>query len=115
MARQGVACWRITNRSRDEAEAAAAEIRAPRRRLFDGARRHVGRCQVPPSSGRRSNSTRAARHSGEQRRDDAIHPHDQLDDVTDEVWHRIMDVNVKGPFQCIGGPRRDDSAAAAGT
>ncbi len=28
--------------------------------------------------------------------------HDDLDAaVTDDVWQRIMDVNVKGPFQCI--------------
>jgi 3-oxoacyl-[acyl-carrier protein] reductase len=27
-------------------------------------------------------------------------PHSDLDAVTDEVWSRIMDVNLKGPFQC---------------
>jgi len=31
--------------------------------------------------------------------------HDNLDDVTDDVWRRIMDVNVKGPFQCIRAAR----------
>jgi 3-oxoacyl-[acyl-carrier protein] reductase len=27
-------------------------------------------------------------------------PHAQLDEVTDEDWRSIMDVNLKGPFQC---------------
>jgi 3-oxoacyl-[acyl-carrier protein] reductase len=27
-------------------------------------------------------------------------PHDQLEEVKDEDWQRIMDVNLKGPFQC---------------
>jgi 3-oxoacyl-[acyl-carrier protein] reductase len=31
--------------------------------------------------------------------------HDDLDAVTDDVWRRIMDVNVKGPFQCIRAAR----------
>jgi 3-oxoacyl-[acyl-carrier protein] reductase len=31
--------------------------------------------------------------------------HDDLDAVTDDVWQRIMDVNVKGPFQCIRAAR----------
>ncbi len=31
--------------------------------------------------------------------------YDDLDSVTDDVWRRIMDVNVKGPFQCVRAAR----------
>ncbi|MGY8656152.1 MAG: SDR family NAD(P)-dependent oxidoreductase [Verrucomicrobiia bacterium] len=32
-------------------------------------------------------------------------PHPDLEAVTDEVWSRIMDVNVKAPFQCARAAR----------
>lgn len=31
----------------------------------------------------------------------AFIPHDDMELVTDEIWSRIMDVNIKGPFQCV--------------
>lgn len=30
----------------------------------------------------------------------ALVPHDDLEGVTDELWQRTLDVNLKGPFQC---------------
>ena len=35
----------------------------------------------------------------------AFIPHPDLDSVTDEVWNSILDVNVKGPFQCTRAAR----------
>jgi 3-oxoacyl-[acyl-carrier protein] reductase len=32
-------------------------------------------------------------------------PHAKLDDVSDEAWTQILDVNVKGPFQCTRAAR----------
>ena len=34
----------------------------------------------------------------------AFIPHAELDRVSDEDWTTIMDVNVKGPFQCAARP-----------
>lgn len=31
----------------------------------------------------------------------AFIPHHDMEAVTDEIWTRIIDVNVKGPFQCV--------------
>lgn len=41
-------------------------------------------------------------------------PHSQLDMVTDEVWDRILGVNLKGPFQCIRAARPHMEAAGEG-
>jgi 3-oxoacyl-[acyl-carrier protein] reductase len=32
-------------------------------------------------------------------------PHDQLDALNDELWDRIFNVNVKGPFYCVRAAR----------
>jgi 3-oxoacyl-[acyl-carrier protein] reductase len=41
--------------------------------------------------------------------------HSDLDAVTDEVWERIMGVNVKGPFQCMRAAKPYLEAAGGGT
>ena len=40
--------------------------------------------------------------------------HDKLDDVTDELWDRILNVNVKGPFQCVRAAREYLAAGDGG-
>lgn len=41
-------------------------------------------------------------------------PHPDLDAVTDDVWSRIMDVNVKAPFQCARAARAHIEASGGG-
>ncbi|MBI3852440.1 MAG: glucose 1-dehydrogenase [Verrucomicrobia bacterium] len=40
--------------------------------------------------------------------------HDDLDAVTDELWDRILAVNLKGPFQCIRAARPFLAASGEG-
>ena len=28
-------------------------------------------------------------------------PHDRLDDLTDEIWDRTLNTNLRGPFYCV--------------
>jgi 3-oxoacyl-[acyl-carrier protein] reductase len=41
-------------------------------------------------------------------------PHGDLDEVGDDDWKRIFDVNVKGPFQCARAARKPMLDAGAG-
>ncbi|MCZ6672959.1 MAG: SDR family NAD(P)-dependent oxidoreductase [Verrucomicrobia bacterium] len=41
-------------------------------------------------------------------------PHPDLEAVTDEVWSRIMDVNLKGPFQCARAAKPHIEASGEG-
>ncbi len=41
-------------------------------------------------------------------------PHNALDLVTDELWDRILGVNLKGPFQCVRAARKHMDAAGEG-
>ena len=92
-------------RSRPDAEALAAELRdlgvrtvvaqgdvaddADCRAMMDKAAEAFGRLDILVNN---AGTTRFIAHSA-------------LEEVTDEVWKRIMDVNVKGPFQCIRAAR----------
>jgi len=40
--------------------------------------------------------------------------HQDLDPVTDEVWSRIINVNLKGPFQCVRAARPHLEAGGCG-
>jgi 3-oxoacyl-[acyl-carrier protein] reductase len=40
--------------------------------------------------------------------------HDKLEEVDDALWERIMDVNVKGPFQCMRAARKHLEAGDGG-
>jgi 3-oxoacyl-[acyl-carrier protein] reductase len=42
-------------------------------------------------------------------------PHHDLDAVTDDDWQRIMNVNLKGPFQCIRAARAALEADGGGS
>jgi 3-oxoacyl-[acyl-carrier protein] reductase len=44
----------------------------------------------------------------------SIIPHEKLDDVSDEVWDRILAVNLKGPFQCARAARGAIEASGGG-
>jgi 3-oxoacyl-[acyl-carrier protein] reductase len=114
LARRGCRVLVHYHRSRDEAEAIAAEMRglgvdcvtaqgdaandADCRAIVGAAVEKFGRLDFLVNS---AGTTEFIRH-------------DKLDEVTDEVWRRIMDVNVKGPFQCIRAARealaRSDAA-----
>jgi 3-oxoacyl-[acyl-carrier protein] reductase len=105
LARQGCRVLVHYHRSRDEAEAIVAEIRglgvdcltaqgdaardADCRAIVGAAVEKFGRLDFLVNS---AGTTEFIRH-------------DKLDDVTDDVWRRILDVNVKGPFQCIRAAR----------
>ncbi len=41
-------------------------------------------------------------------------PHSRLDGVTDDVWKRILSVNLQGPFQCIRAAKPHLEAAGEG-
>jgi 3-oxoacyl-[acyl-carrier protein] reductase len=101
-------------RSRDEAEAVAAEVRgygvrcqvvggdtavdADCRRIIGTAVDAFGRLDILVNS---AGTTQFIKHS-------------DLDAVTDDVWRTIMDVNVKGPFQCIRAAREPMTRAGGG-
>jgi 3-oxoacyl-[acyl-carrier protein] reductase len=105
LARQGCRVLVHYNRSRDEAEAAVAEIRAlgvdcmtaqgdtsvdaDCRAVVAAAVERFGRLDILVNS---AGTTQFI-------------PHHDLEAITDDVWHRILDVNVKGPFQCIRAAR----------
>lgn len=105
LARHGCRVLVHYNRSRDEAESVVAEVRAcgvdsvlaqgdtaldaDCRRIMAAAHDKFGSIDLLVNS---AGTTQFIQH-------------DDLDAVTDEVWHRIMDVNVKGPFQCIRAAR----------
>lgn len=100
LARRG--CHVLVNysRSRDEAEQTAADVRelgvrgvavqgdvaddAACRKIVDSAVREFGRLHI------------LVNNAGTT----SFIPHDQLEDVKDSDWEKIMSVNVKGPFQC---------------
>lgn len=105
LARRGCRVLVHYNQSRDEADAVAAEVRAlgvdcltaqgdaaldaDCRRIVAAAAERFGGVDLLVNS---AGTTQFIKH-------------DDLDAVTDEVWQRIMDVNVKGPFQCIRAAR----------
>lgn len=105
LARRGCRTLVHYHKSRDEAEAIAAEVRAcgvdcivaqgdaandsDCKRLMAAAAEKFGGIDILVNS---AGTTQFIRH-------------DDLDAVTDDVWQRIMDVNVKGPFQCIRAAR----------
>ncbi|MBX7168812.1 MAG: SDR family oxidoreductase [Pirellulales bacterium] len=41
-------------------------------------------------------------------------PHNMLDEITDPMWERILAVNLKGPFQCTRAAREPMLAAGGG-
>lgn len=105
LARRGCRVLVHYHQSREEAEAVAAEVRAMGvdcltvqgdaaldadcRRIVAAAAEKFGGVDVLVNS---AGTTQFIKH-------------DDLDAVTDELWQRIMDVNVKGPFQCIRAAR----------
>jgi 3-oxoacyl-[acyl-carrier protein] reductase len=105
LARHGCRVLVHYNQSRNEAEAVVAEVRAlgvecltaqgdtaldaDCRRIIAAAAEKFGRLDLLVNS---AGTTQFIKH-------------DDLDAVTDQVWQRIMDVNVKGPFQCIRAAR----------
>jgi 3-oxoacyl-[acyl-carrier protein] reductase len=114
LARRGCAVLVGYSRSRDEAEATAAEARAQGvralahaadvaddtacRRMVEAAVRELGRLDVLVCS---AGTT-------------SFIPHAQLDRVTDADWDRILAVNVKGPFSCARAARGAIEASGGG-
>lgn len=114
LARQGCSVLVNYSRSRDEAEATAADVRAlgvqgvairadvavdaDCRAMIDSAVREFGRLDVLVQS---AGTT-------------VFIPHGDLDAVKDEHWSRIMDVNVKGAFQCARAAKPALLAAGEG-
>jgi 3-oxoacyl-[acyl-carrier protein] reductase len=101
-------------RSRDEAESVARQVRergvrcalaagdtaldADCRRIIGTAVETFGRLDILVNS---AGTTQFIKHS-------------DLDAVTDDVWRNIMEVNVKGPFQCIRAAREPMTRAGGG-
>jgi 3-oxoacyl-[acyl-carrier protein] reductase len=114
LAKQGCDVVVHYNRSRDDAEAVAAAVRshgvrsavvagntaldADCRRIVGAAVEAFGRLDILVNS---AGTTQFIKHSA-------------LDEVTDDVWRTILDVNVKGPFQCIRAAREPMTRAGGG-
>jgi 3-oxoacyl-[acyl-carrier protein] reductase len=114
LARQGCDVVVHYNRSRDDAEAVAAAVRAAGtkcvvvagniaddadcRRIVGTAVEVFGRLDILVNS---AGTTKFIKHSA-------------LEEVTDDVWRTIMDVNVKGPFQCIRAAREPMTRTGGG-
>jgi len=114
LARQGCDVVVHYNRSREEAEAVAAGVRklgvrcavvagnvaddADCRRIVGAAEEAFGRLDILVNS---AGMTQFIKHSA-------------LEEVTDDIWRTIMDVNVKGPFQCIRAAREPMTRAGGG-
>lgn len=102
------------SRSRDEAERAAAEVRAL------GVNALAVRADVADDAACRAMVDAAVRAFG--RLDVLVNnagtttfvPHGELDRVTLEDWQRIVAVNVAGPFQCVRAARSALEASGAG-
>ena len=105
LARRGCRVLVHYHKSQDEAEAIAAEVRglgvdcvtaqgdaavdADCKKIIAAAEQKFGGVDILVNS---AGTTQFIKH-------------DDLDAVSDDVWQRIMDVNVKGPFQCIRAAR----------
>jgi 3-oxoacyl-[acyl-carrier protein] reductase len=105
LAQRGCSVLINYSRSKDEAEATAAEVArfgvkglavradvandADCRRMMEIAVREFGRLDI------------LVNNAGTT----AFIKHDDLEGVTDEVWQRILSVNLMGPFQCARAAR----------
>ncbi len=100
LARRG--CHVLVNysRSREEAEETAAEVRQL------GVRGVAVQADVADDAACRKIVESAVREFGglhilvNNAGTTSFIPHDQLEDVKDSDWEKILSVNVKGPFQC---------------
>jgi 3-oxoacyl-[acyl-carrier protein] reductase len=105
LARHGCRVLVHYNQSRDEAEAVAAEVRALGVECLtaqgDTALDADCRRIVAAAAEKWGGVDLLINNAGTTQ----FIKHDDLDAVTDDVWRRIMDVNVKGPFQCIRAAR----------
>ena len=114
LARLGCSVAINCNQSRDRAEEVATEARtfgvkaivvpgdvacdADCRSLIETAARELGRLDILVNN---AGTTHFIEHQ-------------DLDAVTDEVWSRIIGVNLKGPFQCVRAARPHLEASGAG-
>ncbi|MFN0085777.1 MAG: SDR family NAD(P)-dependent oxidoreductase, partial [Blastocatellia bacterium] len=105
LAQRGCSVLINYSRSKDEAEATAAEVAqlgvkglavradvandADCRRMIEVAVREFGRLDILVNNAATT----------------AFIKHDDLEGVTDEVWQRILTVNLMGPFQCARAAR----------
>jgi 3-oxoacyl-[acyl-carrier protein] reductase len=105
LASRGCAVLLNYSRSRDGAEAAAAEAEA------HGVKALAHRCDVADDSACRAMVAAARAAFG--RVDVLVNnagttvfiPHDNLEDVTDEHWDQLFAVNLRGPFQTTRAAR----------
>ncbi|MEX2016804.1 MAG: SDR family oxidoreductase [Candidatus Hydrogenedentales bacterium] len=105
LARRGCAVLINYSRSKDEAVSVADEVRqfGVNSELFQG--------DVADNAACRAMMERAAKAFGRldvlvnNAATTAFIPHSDMEQVTDEVWDRLMRVNVIGPFQCVRAAR----------
>lgn len=114
LARRGCAVLVNYSKSKDEAEATAAEVRAL------GVTGIAVRADVADDSACRAMVETAMRELG--RLDVLVNnaattsfvPHYDLDALTPEIWSRTLDVNLRGPFQCARAARAAIEASGGG-
>ena len=93
------------SRSQDAAEAVAAEARAA------GVKAEALRADVASDADCRALVAAALKNFGaldvlvNNAGTTSFIPHENLDAVDDETWRHILDVNLKGPFQCTRAAR----------
>jgi 3-oxoacyl-[acyl-carrier protein] reductase len=100
LAKRGCAVLVNYSRSKDAAERVAAEVEAA------GAKSLAFQCDVADDAACREMVATA--HKAFGRLDVLVNnagvttfiPHANLEDVSDEVWRSILDVNLTGPFHC---------------
>jgi len=114
LARRGCAVLVNYSRSRDAAEAVAAEVEAL------GAKAVAHRCDVADAAACRAMVDTAL--AAFSRLDVLVNnagttvfiPHADLDRVSDADWDRVLAVNLKGPFHCARAARPALAAAGGG-
>ena len=114
LARRGCAVLINYSRSKDEAEAVADEVRQT------GAQAELFQGDVADDTACRGMMDAAAKAFGRldvlvnNAGTTAFIPHSDMEKVTGEVWERLMQVNVVGPFQCVRAARPHMEKAGAG-
>jgi 3-oxoacyl-[acyl-carrier protein] reductase len=101
LAREGAAVVVNYSQSQNEAETVAREIEAAGGRAFpcraDVTREDQVKAMMEAAAARWGRLDVLVNNAGWSTRV----PHDQLDALTDQIWYKTLDTNLRGPFLCV--------------